>query len=390
MLADHPRGVQPLQRRGRWVVVDSHPICAACGTTVIPTGLDQWRHLSPGRTYTGRSRWLPPMPLQKLAALRGYGAAVAAYPWLPNVASEPEWADAHDRANDYVAGLGAARRRRRLNAGENPCLDLHRKLTASPVAPGVTALLDLPQRRRELASLFSWAIPTADALSMVAGWAPIVDAGAGMGYWTALLRTLGVDVAASDLAPPGDGGSNDYHRDRRQPWTAVQHAGSVTAVRQRPGHTLLLCWPPYDDDAASYEVLRAYRGEVLLYAGGKTAGSVRFHRELDLNWRAVEQVPLPRWPWLSDHLVAYRRNPARRAHRTRDRCPDCGRFIPTGSIGRCDTCFEHRPPALALRSGRHRLEYPQEVLDQLPVAVRRAFEQSPNRLTTLRRHSPPL
>ena len=49
-------------------------------------------------------------------------------------------------------------------------------------------MLDLPARRRELAALFAWAIPDAGALAMLARYAPLLECGAGTGYWAALLR----------------------------------------------------------------------------------------------------------------------------------------------------------------------------------------------------------
>jgi hypothetical protein len=144
------------------------------------------------------------------------------------------------------------------------------------------------RRRRELAALFSWSIPTEPALAALAGLAPLVECGAGMGYWTALLRARG--------------------------------------------------------------------------------------------WSLTETVELPNWPGLRDRLMVYRRNPVRRPHRRRDRCDECGRFVATGSIGRCDRCFERRPPALALWVGRHRIEYPPAALETMPAALRKAFESSPSRI----------
>jgi hypothetical protein len=130
-------------------------------------------------------------------------------------------------------------------------------------------------------------------------------------------------------------------------------------------------------------LLAAYRGDTLVYIGepdeGAT-GSVRFRRELRLNWTLRQAVDLPRWPHLRDTLMVYRRNAERRPHLERDRCFECKRFIATGAIGRCDWCFERRPSALALQVGKHRVEYLQEMLDALPVAQRRAVESSPNRI----------
>ena len=160
---------------------------------------------------------------------------------------------------------------------------------------------------------------------------------------------------------------------------------ALSAVRAYPDRALFLCWPPFDDDGASYAALRAYRGDVLLYVGDPAGpggsrgatGTIRFHRELALNWRPVEQVAIPTWPGLRDHLVIYRRNADRRPLAQRDRCPECKRFLPTGAAGRCDRCFTRHPPAMALQLNGYRVEYPREVVDAMPEGLRRAFERSP-------------
>jgi hypothetical protein len=385
----HPGRVRPLLHAGRRVLVDDGPICADCGRGVRPAGPDRWRHVSPGQHPTRRSKWLAP-GLAELRACRTYEELLTRYPWT--VASEAEWRDAVRRLERYHTRLEALRGPRRLRRGENPYLELV-EILAEPFGEtggaaywdlphGLVQLLDLSERRRVLAQRFAWAIPTDDSLAALARYAPLVECGAGTGYWVALLRTSGVDAVAYDLAPPGTGAANAYHRAARSPWTEVQQSSAVEAARRHPERTLVLCWPPYDDDAASYLPLRAYRGEVVVHVGDRqgASGSVRFHRELALNWTPVEEVALPTWPRLDDRLTVYRRNPVRRPHRRRDRCDECGRFVPTGHIGRCEVCFERRPPALALRAGRHRVEYTAETLGALPPALRLAFEASPQRI----------
>jgi hypothetical protein len=354
-------GIRPLLSAGRRVMVDGHAICAECGGAVEPIGPDRWRH-----GLSRRPRITPIAPSFERFRSR--------FPWLST--AEGEWRDAVQCLKEYRKGLSAAGRRCELRAGENPQLDLFRLLTAAP-----SPLLDLGERRLELASLFSWAIPTEAALDVLARHEPLVECGAGMGYWLALLRARGVDAVGYDRSSPG--AKNAYHRRRRGPWTKVGRASSVEAARRHRERTLLLCWPPYDDDTASYGALRAYRGDVVIHIGERdegATGSVRFHRELALNWTLAEELELPHWPRLQDRVMVYRRNPVRRPHVERDRCFECRKFIPTGAIGRCDACFEERPPALALRVGRHRVEYPSDVVDSMPAALRRAFENSLNRI----------
>ena len=352
--------VRPLLSAGRRVTVDGHPICAVCGGAVEPVGSDQWRH-----GLSRRPRVTP--------AAESYAAFMRRFPWV--AVGEDEWRQAAAVFAEYKQKLADAAKRRSLGAGQNPYLGLFRLLASSH-----PRLLDLEERRGELASLYSWAIPTEAALDLLARHAPLVECGAGTGYWLALLHARGVDAVGYDRSRPGK--ENAFHRRNRGPWTAITRLKSVEAARRHPERTLVLCWPPYDDDAASYAVLRAYGGDNVIHIGERegATGSVRFHRELALNWTLAEELELPHWPRLQDRVMVYRRNAVRRAHTERDRCFECRRFIATGGIGRCDACFALRPPALALRVGRHRVEYPQDVVESMPPALRKAFESSPSRI----------
>jgi hypothetical protein len=396
----------PLLARGRLVTVDGHPVCASCGAMVLPLDAGGWDHLPEGAPVPGRSSWFTPLDWEELRDIRDYGDFTRRYPWTVRpelcggaVTTEEDWAEGVRRLRDYHAQFPAALGRR-LRPGENPYLELARvlageqraRLAWTELPGGLRNVLDLPSRRKELAAVFAWAIPDDPALAMAARHSPLLECGAGTGYWAALLAGGGADVLATDVSPAGggsgDGGNpNPFHRTHR-PWAEVAALDAGRAVRAYPGRTLFLCWPPFDDDAASYAPLRAYRGDVLLYAGdvpgrdgmrGAT-GTARFHRELALNWTPTEQAALPNWPGLGDRLVAYRRNPVRRSLAQRDRCPGCGRYRPTGAIGRCDRCFRLHPPAMALEVNGHRVEYPAEVVAAMPPGLRRAFERSPSLL----------
>jgi hypothetical protein len=404
-----------LLARGRLVTVDGHPVCASCGLVVLPLDPGGWEHLPEGTPVPSRSHWFARLGWRELRDIRDYRDFTRRYPWTVRpelcggaVSTEEDWAEGTRRLRDYHAQLLAARRRRRLRSGENLYLDLAQvlaggqRLAWQALPGGLRNVLDLPSRRKELAAIFAWAIPDDPALAMVARYSPLLECGAGTGYWAALLARHGADVLASDLAPPGravpedrtalsasarGSGANPFHGTHR-PWAEVAPLDAVSAVRAHQDRALLLCWPPFEDDSASYAPLRAYRGDVLLYVGdvpgldglrGAT-GTTRFHRELALNWTQAEQAALPNWPGLKDRLVVYRRNTVRRRQAQRDRCPGCGRYRPTGAIGRCDRCFRLRPPAMALQVNGYRVEYPAEVVAAMPEGLRRAFWRSPSLL----------
>lgn len=118
--------------------------------------------------------------------------------------------------------------------------------------------------------LYSFATPTVAALDKLASLAPLVEIGAGTGYWAHLLRTHATfeSIVAYDKDPPSAQGRvlkpNDYHG-KSKAWTAVRKGGPEVAA-QHTTSTLFLCYPP-PDNAMGLLALRAYKGDCVAYVG---------------------------------------------------------------------------------------------------------------------------
>jgi hypothetical protein len=56
----------------------------------------------------------------------------------------------------------------------------------------------LVQKGDALREKFSWAVPSSQALNICQAFAPLVELGAGKGYWSHLLQSQGVDIIAVD------------------------------------------------------------------------------------------------------------------------------------------------------------------------------------------------
>jgi len=87
-----------------------------------------------------------------------------------------------------------------------------------------------------LAQRYTYVFPSDSALAMLAGLGPLVEMGAGTGYWARRLRAIGVDIVAFDQAPPGAGRPNRYHPGTR-PWGRVEQ-GDQTVPRCLSGHSI--------------------------------------------------------------------------------------------------------------------------------------------------------
>ena len=158
-------------------------------------------------------------------------------------------------------------------------------------------------KRRVWTREFSWAIPTDSALQIIADLGPIVEIGAGTGYWAHLLRAMGVDVKAYDLYPPSE---NGWHPGAAQ-WTKVVEGGPERAGFHED-RTLVLCWPPYSSEMAA-NALKVYQGTTVVYIGegnGGCTGDDEFHELLESHWD-IELHQIPQWYGIHDILHVCKR-----------------------------------------------------------------------------------
>lgn len=163
--------------------------------------------------------------------------------------------------------------------------------------------------RSLLVKQYSWAVPDERAVKLIASLGPIVEIGAGNGYWASLIASVGGDILAFDERPY----DNQWCMGSYHP-IAV---GGPKAAGERPGRVLFLCWPPYDTSFAD-ECLRRYveaGGNTLVYIGegsGGCTGDDAFHDRIQElcdseGWDQIDCVRLPQWEGIHDYLFVYRK-----------------------------------------------------------------------------------
>ncbi len=163
------------------------------------------------------------------------------------------------------------------------------------------------ERRPYLVQAYAWAVPTCQAVTTIKEYQPIVEAGAGTGYWASLLKQIGADVVAYDITP-APSKKNPWHFRASHSWTEVL-AGDESIVTKYPGRALFISWPPHDEPFA-VKALSRYRGKTFIYAGegpGGCNGDRAFFQVLARDWKLVNVVPLPQWAESHDSLKVYQR-----------------------------------------------------------------------------------
>ena len=167
---------------------------------------------------------------------------------------------------------------------------------------------------------YACAIPNEAAIDAIASLrTPVLELGAGAGYWGALLRLRGVECVLYDRAPPTEAGNNPYFG--RQ-YTEVL-AGDESKAGLYPGHALVLVWPYSDEEAESIVVpdsdpwdvraLRQYQGSTVVHVGEldelahNRTTSRAFKQLLTSAFTQVMATPLPSWPHCDDTLTIWKR-----------------------------------------------------------------------------------
>ena len=156
--------------------------------------------------------------------------------------------------------------------------------------------------RPALVQRFSWALPSDEALDAIARYAPVVEMGAGGGYWAHLMRERGIDVLAYDRERPHD---DNYFA--RHLWTRIDR-GTPGVLAGHTDRSLFLCWPPSKSPMAT-NCLKAWGGSHLIHVGEwrLTTGSPGFHDRVEDGFELVEKVSIPQWEGMHDTLTVWRR-----------------------------------------------------------------------------------
>ena len=86
-----------------------------------------------------------------------------------------------------------------------------------------------------------YAILNTPTVEFLKAYTPIVEAGAGTGYWAWELQKAGIDVVPTDPSP-------EIRFPEATPWTKVLPLAGPQAAATHPDRNLLLCWPDREGD----------------------------------------------------------------------------------------------------------------------------------------------
>lgn len=200
----------------------------------------------------------------------------------------------------------------------------------------------------ELEERYAWAIPDDRALRILEEFSPVIEIGAGRGYWAHLLRERGVDTLAYDMIGEGEeaeeaAGQEEEGRGKtkkkqkrksgktqaqRAPakkstrfWTEVRRGGAEKlATPEAAGRTLFLCYPDEVSDLG-LQCLRRFAGDTIVHVGelvtdgtlslpqapwGRTSAE-EFQVNLFSKFHCILRAALPSFPTGRDAITVWKR-----------------------------------------------------------------------------------
>jgi hypothetical protein len=193
--------------------------------------------------------------------------------------------------------------KRGINIAEMDGHQWFRQTTAERMA---SVAVDEFAVRDEYIETFSFAVPTESILQEICKYSPLLEIGAGSGYWAYELAKRGADIVATDTKK---GRYSPLQGHWSKKYTSVETLHAVKAVRKYPNRTLLSIWPDYDKPWSG-EALKEFKGEVVIYIGessGGCTGDNLFHRILEKDYKELESMMIPQFGGAHDYLNIYQR-----------------------------------------------------------------------------------
>jgi hypothetical protein len=204
---------------------------------------------------------------------------------------------------------------------ENPYWKIIRQLPLAPSLyggpPRPTNLLIGPEGiwyvgdQYDMSATYSYSICSPGDitwLKRVLAGRPVLELGAGGGYWAWQMRQNGITVRAYDPAPVDILPNRNHYA--RCAWSEVR-LGDAAAAARFPDHVLFMSWPNPEGNGGEWaaRALDAYRGDTLVYAGYREACTTQeFYKMLDEDWYCAGEAPDHVSWWLfDDDLTLYRR-----------------------------------------------------------------------------------
>ena len=158
-----------------------------------------------------------------------------------------------------------------------------------------------PVREVEAIPEFGFSIPCAEMLDALAEHQPILEIGAGTGYWTALMRHRSIDVIGTD---PDE--QSWWDRTGQYDPEQIKLDGK-TAARRWPERTVFCSWPSYQEIWFRQTLKAMHVGRRLILIEEDACADCKTWAYRDGHFALEANIQVPAWPGMNDRGGVWRK-----------------------------------------------------------------------------------
>lgn len=140
---------------------------------------------------------------------------------------------------------------------------------------------------------FGWAVPNDEAINTCVKYSPLVEIGAGLGYWAHLITDAGGKVYA-------------YDKDSQPLYFDVKK-GTEKSIFNHPDCNLFLCWPPYNEPMGE-NCVNEFTGKYIIHVGEGDGCTGLYYEHLTKDFMLLDTIDIPQWWGLHDRMEVWKRN----------------------------------------------------------------------------------
>lgn len=187
--------------------------------------------------------------------------------------------------------------------GNESCFDIKRFMK----------LMEKGLLREDLVREYAFAVPNLKAIKEVIRHSPIIEIGAGSGYWSYLINKYGGNIIAFDDFSR----NNEWNEEREgvmtkpyflKKWYDIKKENEEI-ITKYPNHTLFLCWVDHFSEMG-LNCLKLYKEAYFIYIGESEGGCCAndsFFEYLENNFKLIKEINIPQWYGSHDFLEIYKR-----------------------------------------------------------------------------------
>ena len=149
-----------------------------------------------------------------------------------------------------------------------------------------------------------FAIPCAEAIRAIVAASPLVEIGAGSGFWSALVHKAGGDIIATDAVSGRNYGQSVGHFHQVSDGEGARIVGSYSE------RNVLMIWPCYRKPWGATVAKAMAEGRLLFLVSegqGGAVGDDDLFETLDARFDLVDEIEIPQWPGIHDRLTVHRK-----------------------------------------------------------------------------------